>query len=242
MTTAKLKFVAMSVTLLALAAGILWQKQQRMHLIMELATLREEAARSKAVGQHEASAQSQPSAEQPLTQDQFNELLRLRGQVAVLRAELAQASNVALKATRPLRELELATAEAMERYREELVPRTTFARDWMLAFRRYAIENQGQFPTNFDQAAAFLSTEHPPPTNVANDEFEVVYRGSLNDLTNQGDNEIIVLRERQVRHRYDGKWGRIYGLADGVSLQRFLETEDALEQWERGHMRATANQ
>ena len=77
-------------------------------------------------------------------------------------------------------------------------------------------------------------------TNVTADEFEIVYRGSLSDLTNRGDDDIILLRERQVRHRYGGKWGRVYGLADGASLQRFLETENALQQWEQDHMRATA--
>lgn len=127
MTTAKLKFAAMSVTLLALVVGILWQKQQANHLMTELASLREEVARSKAVGQSEASAQSQARTEQPLTQDQFRELLRLRGQVAVLRAQLAQASNVALKATRSPREAESVTDEAIERYRQEIVPRTKFA-------------------------------------------------------------------------------------------------------------------
>ncbi len=73
--------------------------------------------------------------------------------------------------------------------------------------------------------------------NVTTDEFEIVYQGSQNDLTNRGDDEVIVLRERQVRHRYDGKWGRVYGLADGASLQRFLDTESALEQWEQEHLR-----
>ncbi len=71
-------------------------------------------------------------------------------------------------------------------------------------------------------------------TNVSSDELEIVYRGSLNDFTNS--DHVIVIRERQVRRRYDGKWGRVYGLADGASLQRFLDSESALEEWEREHL------
>jgi hypothetical protein len=239
--TAKLKVTATAIMLLALAAVILWQERRATRLLTELASLRANVAQTTPVEQSEALTKPPKITEQPMTQDQFRELLRLRGQVGTLKAELAQANSLALKAAHATRDQE-ATDEVAEKYKQEIVPRASFARDWMNAFKQYAVENQGRFPTNFDQAAQFLDDRAKAQTNVATDEFEIIYQGSRNDLTNRGDDEVIVLRERQLRRRYDGKWGRVYGLADGSSLQRFLDSPIALEQWEKNHQPSTALQ
>jgi hypothetical protein len=154
---------------------------------------------------------------------------------------LAQTTKQALEAPSPAVEKPEANVSPEEHYKQDIIKRTAFAVDWMRAFQEYATENQGRFPTNFDMAAPFLSDENMGRTNVATNDFEIVYLGSRNDLTNQNDGDLIVLRERQLRHRYDGKWGRVYGLADGSSLQRFFATEDELAQWEQDHLRNTAS-
>jgi len=47
---------------------------------------------------------------------------------------------------------------------------------------------------------------------VAADEFEILYHGSLDSLTNR---DVIVFREKRLwPHRY-GQWGRFYALANG---------------------------
>ena len=86
----------------------------------------------------------------------------------------------------------------------------------------------------------FLSENAKAQTNVTTDQFEIVYQGSRNDLTNAGDEETIVLRERQAWQNYDGKWGRIYGRQDGSALVRTMKDLDALEQWEKEHLRANS--
>ena len=61
-------------------------------------------------------------------------------------------------------------------------------------------------------------------------QFEIVYQGSLNDLTNP-DNTII-MREREPSQTPNGTWSKVYGFADGS--YRTIETTDGnLRSWEQ---------
>jgi hypothetical protein len=103
----------------------------------------------------------------------------------------------------------------------------------MMAFIVYADQNQGQCPTSFDQAAAFLPDPGKNETNVAPDEFEIVYRGSLTDLTNASN--IIVIRQKEARQSVvDGGWLRAYGFADGHS-ELHQATDGNFGPWEDQH-------
>ncbi len=82
---------------------------------------------------------------------------------------------------------------------------------WMRAFIAYAKQNQGQLPTSFEQAEPFWPKEIRKGTGVASDQFEILYHGSLDALTNR---YAIVFRERKPWPHVTGKWGRIYGMAD----------------------------
>src|SRR2546422_1002838 len=104
----KLKVAAPSVVLLALALVIIWQQQQRVkNLMAEAAGLREQAAQAwslregsersaKALSEeNERLAKRHPTAEDLLPEDKFRELLRLRGEVAVLKRQLEAANKLA---------------------------------------------------------------------------------------------------------------------------------------------------
>ena len=101
---------------------------------------------------------------------------------------------------------------------------------WLLAFLEYAEKHQSQFPTSYDQAAAFLSNEAKSKTNVTTEQFEIVYQGSIDRLTNLQN--VIVLREKQATPSYRGGWNRAYGFADGHSEIHFSR-DGNFDTWEK---------
>lgn len=143
--------------------------------------------------------------------DQLEELSNLRAEAESLRP---QTNSLALlqEENRRLQQSPGAQRKTPLQADEERIAKAQFARDWLLAFRMYAAEHQDQYPANFQQAASLLKRDSGEPTNMVPNQFEIVYQGSVN-LTNPS--EVIILRERKPWQNSDGKWGKIYGLADG---------------------------
>jgi hypothetical protein len=109
------------------------------------------------------------------------------------------------------------------------------------ALRKYADEHQGGFPLSLDQAAAYLPKPAEPDTPewankplTGTNDFEIVFQGSQNDLTNIPPRRVALIRERQPWLTPDGKWARVYGYADGrVSI---VESDDNFQSWEAQHI------
>jgi hypothetical protein len=96
----------------------------------------------------------------------------------------------------------------------------------------YAQQNQGGLPTNVFIAEPLLADE-ARNKNIATDQFEIVYQGSINDLTNPSNT--ILMREREPHQTPNGTWKKVYGFADGSS--RTVETPDGnFQAWEQEHM------
>jgi hypothetical protein len=112
-----------------------------------------------------------------------------------------------------------------------------YTKYWMLAFKQYADQHQGYFPTNFEQAAAFMPDEIKGQTNLAPDQFEIVYRGSLNEIDHPVG--IIVIREKEAWQTPDGGWARDYTFADG-HCEIHKADDGNFEPWESQHMIASA--
>ena len=86
-----------------------------------------------------------------------------------------------------------------------------------------------QFPANLDQI--------PTPGLTGTNDFEIVYRGSLDSLTNKSS--VIAIREKQAWQLTDGRWMKTYGFADGTA-QIHVEPDGNFEAWEKEHMIAPA--
>jgi ATP-dependent exoDNAse (exonuclease V) alpha subunit len=91
-------------------------------------------------------------------------------------------------------------ADAQEQEKQLAMARLSYPKYWMTAFFGYARQNQDQCPTNFDQALSFLPDKAKEQTNLGPDQFEIVYQGSLKDLTNR--QSVIVIREGNLRHEW----------------------------------------
>lgn len=95
-----LKMFVVAVGLVAVGATVIYQQARLERLAAETATLRQQVQQPEVVqGQSERPTGPEPSQEMgsksvtALTGGQFNELLRLRGEVGVLRAQLAEAAK-----------------------------------------------------------------------------------------------------------------------------------------------------
>ena len=124
-----------------------------------------------------------------------------------------------------------------EEYKEQLYGMTTAngkmddARNLSRGVRFYAREHQGEFPSNFDQAAPYFYKDQKPPRTS---EFELVFQGSLNDLTNVPLQAVALIREQQAWPTPVGKLGRIYVMADGQV--NVVESDDNFQSWEAAHI------
>jgi membrane protein implicated in regulation of membrane protease activity len=142
--------------------------------------------------------------------------------LAMLRAPKGkQQPAVAEKAKTPLQE------------KEESIAKLNYSRDWLLAFMLYSQEHQGRFPTNFDDAAGFLREQTKNQADVTSDQFEIVFQGVREKLTNAAN--VIVLREKEPRQSSYGNWLRAYAFADGHS-EIHSEADGNFEAWEKRRM------
>jgi RNA polymerase sigma factor (sigma-70 family) len=234
MTIAKVKLGIISAFAVAgVALPLAIQNQSQARLRAENQALRQEAsqlAQAAAENEHLSNLVVQANGAASLSREQMSELLRLRGEVGVLRRRLAEAPKAGERITQgPQPQPQSDTQQE----RQMAMARRNYTRFWMMAFIVYADQNQGQCPTSFDQAATFLPDPGKNETNVAPDEFEIVYRGSLTDLTNASN--IIVIRQKEAwQSVVDGGWLRAYGFADGHS-ELHQATDGNFGPWEDQH-------
>jgi RNA polymerase sigma factor (sigma-70 family) len=141
---------------------------------------------------------------------QLSDLSRLRAEAASLR----QQTNDLAMLQQQNRSLQVQAAKAQTplQLNEDRIAKMEVPKNWLLAFKTYAVEHQGQFPTNFELAASLLQKESNGETNMSPNQFEIVYQGS-DALTNSG--EVIMLQEKKPWLGSDGKWHKIYGMVDG---------------------------
>ena len=162
-------------------------------------------------------------------EDTSQELGRLRREAESLRQKTN--SLAALRAGKSkLQPSPAAKSKTPLQEKEENMARLTYSRDWLLAFIMYSQEHQGSFPTNFEHAFNYLPSKTKSQTDVSTDQFEIVFEGNQEKLTNPGN--VIVLREKEPHQTSYGNWIRTYAFADGHS--EIHSTPDGnFEEWEK---------
>ncbi|MDB6015547.1 MAG: polymerase, sigma-24 subunit, subfamily [Pedosphaera sp.] len=240
-TMTKLKIGIVSAIVAAcVATTLVMQHQAQAKLREQDETLRQQGEQLAQLKLENEGRANQPSR---AGSNNLDDLMRLRGEVESLRQQTndmarLQAENQRLKG-RDARKQEVPkmTLLAMEDTREQAIAKMNYSRNWLLAFMMSADKNQGQFPTNFEQAAAFLPDQAKVETNLFSDQFEIVYQGGLNKLTNAPN--VIMLREKQAWQTPDGKWAKIYGFADGHS-EMHAKVDDDFDTYEKAHIVSSA--
>jgi RNA polymerase sigma factor (sigma-70 family) len=229
----KIQAALCGVLVLGAAAVPLWlQSQSRQRTVEENRALRAQVEQLSAATQ-QLSNQLAAVAEKPIPEsDQQRELLKLRGEVGGLRRDLADAQAQA-KVQAERRTTEQQQARQAEAFKELAITKMNYGKDWMLAFAIYAQHHGGQLPTNFDSAVSFAPGNVTNQTSLVPDQFEIVYTGSLNEVSNP--QSLIVIREKEASQTSDGGWVRDYTFADGHS-EIHRAADGNFRPWEALHM------
>lgn len=185
---------------------------------------------------------SKQAANCTLSQEQLNDLQKLRAEIGPLRAQAKevvqlQEENRQLKSRtdKPKTPLQM---------KEEAMAKMSFSKSWIIAFYHFAEKNQGQFPGDFAQAAAFAPDKLKNQADVTTDQFDIVFQGSPSSLTNPAD--VIVLREKEAHNAGEtshppGQWAKIYSFADGHS-EIHMELNNDFTAYEAAHIIPANNQ
>ena len=152
----------------------------------------------------------------------------LQKQTNELAAQLK--SNRQARASRPASKPEAHPPEYYDQLLRTAAAKPIDARNLGLAFGMYALDHQDRFPSSLDQVAKYLRDYPLSGTN----QFDIVYRGSLNELKGIPRGAVAVIRDRQTFIAPSGKQARVYCMADGSS--QIIESDDDFKAWEAEHI------
>lgn len=234
MTNLKLGVGALAVA--GVATAMVVQHQTQTGLRDTNATLRQQIAQLQANDESlsnrlAAAADAKPSSSQSLPDGQFNELLKLRGEVGVLQRQVHEADQKAQTTEQKLAAILSAKAQ-FESSQDAIL---YAAKMLGLDMRLYARDHDNQFPTN-----RFLSklADDYGQTNLLQNipplEFINVGLTKLNSQNQPDHPNMVLVRERLARQAPDGTWQRIYGFADG-SVQIATSYDGNFDAWEKAN-------
>jgi RNA polymerase sigma factor (sigma-70 family) len=152
-----------------------------------------------------------------------SELLKLRGEVGVLRRQASEASQ-----GRQVAEQQLAAAmSSEEQFKGHQAATINAAKQAGLAMHMFFADNNNQYPTNYTQLAKELGGSFTI-SGIDLHALEIVGKGAMDpDHPN-----MVALRERLSRQAPDGSWKRIYLFADG-SVQTATSNDGNFDAWEK---------
>jgi hypothetical protein len=239
MNTTKLRVIGIAVAFIALMVGSVWQQQRAARLMAEVRAARMQANWNVALREENQRLVGQLQLLSERSQADANELPRLRGQAARVR-EVEQ-ENVHLRADRDHLTKQMGAVAALSEEHDAtetpLVLRQRakgfFGRDLGMALIRAAEANGGNLPSEL-RGPLFETVEDLSAArtyDIRARHFELVYAGSLRDVKDVS--ETVLAREKEPVQLADGKWMRLYVMADGSSRYLSADAADAFSASER---------
>jgi hypothetical protein len=239
------------VTTVVLSSLLVWQRSANTRLRQELSQLREETTQSGRLrdDNERLGKENQRLAQLKIDHDEMErlrlengELLRLRGQVGVAKGALADKArqlddaqsqlNKSLQRAANWGETNVITdVEAAALQHLSVTTKTELLRKTLQTLMDVAQTNNTGLQLNANQ----LIPEQEARWKALESgfDFEVVYKGPLNQSQDPG--RTIVIRERQAEQRTDGTYTRIYGFGDG-HVEIHKTPDGNFEDWERERM------
>jgi hypothetical protein len=254
----KLNILFLGIIVLALLASMLLERRARAKFRENEGVLRQQEyqlAGLETENQRLSLLIAQAKTNRDPVEDRTAELTRLRAKIESLRQ---QTNQLAQLASRMAEDRRLAGAQFFSTGDSNLLehnhetgiaisggPREAGklndGRALTAALLRYADEHQGGFPRSLDQVAPYLpkalDADSPPWANApltGTNDFELVFQGSQNDLTNIPPRRVALIRERQPSQDPNGKWRKVYGYADGAAST--VESDDNFQSWDAQHI------
>jgi RNA polymerase sigma factor (sigma-70 family) len=228
MTATKFKLAFSAIVVAGAATAFVHQQQTQTKLRAENESLTQQIAQLQTDNGTLSNRLAETGAAKKLSDDEFNELLKLRGEVGVLRRLTNQLSKAQSENQSPSGQTSSGQNRAEQFSPEDLfelhqIHVVSAVKEIGLAIRMYAGDNNGQYPTNFDQIKNELVRTNF--NGVPLNSIELVNIGSANESTPN----MIILREREPRENpYNyGVWSRVYGLADGSAQTIYGNSSNA---------------
>jgi hypothetical protein len=234
MTKLKLTLIFATVAI-STAIALFIHQNARVKMRENEAALRQQESQLNQLLADQQRLSNQVAAAKHSTNSQLSELTRLRNQAQALQAQTNKL-GIQVKSNRQLRASQrfVAPEPRPPEYYKELFrvagAKPIDGRNLSTAFAMYASDHQGRFPSSLDQVAKYLAQYPLSGTN----EFDIIYRGSLDELKGIPRGSVVVIRERQTWIAPSGKRARVYGMADGRS--EIIESDDDFKAWEAEHI------
>ncbi len=236
MTAAKIKLALSAVLVASAATALVTQHQNLEKLHQQNAVLQQQLTQLQTEKADLSNQLASAGNLSKLTDDQFNELLKLRGEVGRLRRQAGELSQLQSE------NQQLQTqVSAGQNQTNQISPHDQFKlHEWhtvnalkevALAMRIYAGDHGSQYATNFDQLKNELSGVTNFDGNIPLNAFEFMNSGLVDDTMP----EMAIFRERVARRMSaDDAWEREYGLADG-SVQTIYSLNGDFTDYEKQH-------
>jgi RNA polymerase sigma factor (sigma-70 family) len=228
MTATKIKLAVSAIVIAGAATAIVVQQQAQTKMREENESLQQQFAQFKNDNENFSNRLAEIGDAKKLPDEQFNELLKLRGEVGVLRRLTNQLSKAQSENQSPSGQTSSSQNRAEQFSPEDLfelhqIHVVSAVKEIGLAIRMYAGDNNGQYPTNFDQIKNELVRTNF--NGVPLNSVDLVNIGLVNESTPN----MIILRERESREDpyYHGSWSRVYGLADGSAQTIYGDAANA---------------
>ena len=226
MTATKLKLGISALVVAGATTALVVQHQTQEKLRAENELLTQQIAQLQTENQSLSNRLTNVGDSKKLPDDSPSELLKLRGEVGVLRQQANEANQKVQAAEQKL----AGTLSVQGRFTAHETATVNNMKQLGLAMRVYAMGNNGQFPTNVES----LKNELPPQNFGDYFDFEFVNVGVARSIDNPEHANMLELRERIARQAPDGTWQRIYGFADG-SVQTATSYDGNFDAWEKAN-------
>ena len=234
MTATQLKLGISALIVAGAATALVVQHQALVKLRAANVLLTQQLAQLKTGNESLSNRLAATGNAKSLSNEQFNELLRLRGEVGMLRQrtnELGKLRASPALAASNQQQPEVEEVDSHAEQEKAALFKMNNAKQSVMGMIMYANANENQFPTNFDQAAPYLGGDsNSVRSNLS--QFEIVYQGSWKNIANPGST--IVVRENQP-WLYNREWINVYGFADGHS-ELHVESNGDFGAWEQQHL------
>jgi len=241
-TATKLKLGISALVVAGATTAFVIQHQVQEKLRADNETLTQQLVQLQTDNENLSNAAAQMKSSQSLSDEQFTELLKLRGEVGTLRRQTNELGklrdeNRRLQTTQHDASVQQqAIIAAEEQQQKATLQKMSDAKQAVLAFIMFADDNQQQFPTNFAQASRYVNGDYMKQIET---NFDMLYQGSIANITNPS--ETIVLKEKQAWQALNGKWMKTYGFADGHAKVQ-TEPNGNFDDWENQHTISPPNQ
>ena len=213
----RLKLALGTFAVLGMSGAMIVEHQVREKLDVAHESLTQQILQLKADNKTLSNLAAQGKKSTSLPNDQFNELLRLRGEVGVLREQTNEIARLQREIQKPLSSdaVQSETANLLAPADQYTLRQTHVqnAMDILLAAAKsYAASHDGQNPVNFDQliASGNLGATNFPG-NIALDDFEFMKAGTTNFRGRK-----VILRNRVPIPKPDEEPVWLYGSIDGT--------------------------